>query len=142
MKELVLDPMDCLYSHEIDTYKLQKLEQAILDDTWEKVPPVYVVASENIPGKYLIYNGTNRLHTARRFNKPLKAVLIESDEDLTNIPSREYADWSYTDWYDKPKDVHLKTPYERLVLKICDWALNRPRLPEEQDQQLWDLCVL
>lgn len=129
MKDLILDPEDCLYSHETDLEKLQKLEQAILNGTWDTVPPVYVVASEKIPGKYLIYNGINRLHIARVFNKPLRAVLIESSDDLTEIPYKEHANWPYVNWYVKPEDVHLKSEYERLVLKICDWALHRPNLP-------------
>lgn len=168
MKELMLDPWDCLHSHGLGdlgglgglefTSKLRALEQAILDDTWDEVPPVYVVQSEDLPGKYLLYNGNHRLHIATLFNKPLKAKLIESDEDLKGIPNSEVALWAVAPWYEDESNVPgyvacLRTirrtiqsglaawssPYEYIVLKIRDWTLHCSGIPTYETGGIcWD----
>ena len=133
MKDLVLDPEDCLHSHGVshDTETFQRLEQAILEDGWDEVPPVYVVQPEALPGKYIIYNGNRRLHIATLFSKPLKAKLIESDEDLENIPDGEVAYWDVCNWYEKPEGVPDSSGrYDYIVRKLCDWALHCPEIPQ------------
>lgn len=141
MKDLVLDPEDCRHSHGLsDTWTLRRLELAILEDRWDKVPPVYVVQPETLPGKYIIYNGNRRLHIATLFSKPLKTKLIESDEDLENIPVGEGTSWDVCNWYERPDGVPQYSPrYEHIVMKLCDWALHCPEIPSYERKGIdWD----
>lgn len=140
MKELVLDPDDVMYSHEVslyENYTLLNLEGAILDDTWAEVPPVYVVQTDEFPGKYLIYNGNNRLHIAKLFRKPLSAVLIEGEEDLEFIPDDEFAYWIPAPWQGAyGGEPTADTEYELIVMKIVDSAKYSPDLPPEHPTEI------
>lgn len=144
MKELVLDPDECMHSEGPRVHHgkpLRELEQAILNDSWHEVPAVYVVQSERIPGKYIIYNGNRRLHIAKLFNKPLKAKLIESQKDFKQMNYDDIASWHVTPWYhEKPEGVpDTSGKYEHLVMKVCDWALHCTAIPTYETKEIgWD----
>lgn len=141
MKDLVLDAEDVMYSHEVEDHSnsaLPDLEEAILNDTWDNVPPVYVVQSDEFPGKYLIYNGNDRLHIAKMFRKPLSAKLIEGEEDLDNIPDEELAYWTRAKWQGTYDEVPTAdNDYELTILKIVDSAKYCPGIPKGRPKRIF-----
>ena len=75
-----------------DPGKLKNLERAVREGRWDDVPPIWIEKSSFVEyilnltilfyppylsfKPFIIYNGNNRLFTARKYLLPLKAFII------------------------------------------------------------------
>ena len=111
MKEIEINPKDLIFTRWSEFESFSDLEQMPTQEYWEKVPPIIVLKHPEKEA-YLIYNGNHRAMVAKRKGINVKALLVETEEDLPRIPLDESMYYAYPEYYQK-----YGTAVERLIQK-------------------------
>ncbi len=88
MKKIKIKPEDLIFTRWSEFESFSSLEKVPTATYWKKVSPIIVLKHPQKKA-YLIYNGNHRALIAKKKKLKVKALLVESEEDLSKIPPEE-----------------------------------------------------
>jgi len=129
MKAIEVKPKDLVFTRWSEFESFSSLEQVPKSEYWKVVPPIIVLKHPQKKA-YLIYNGNHRAMVAKNKKLKVRALLVESEEDLPRIPPEESMYESAPEHYQK-YDAAIK----RLIQKsevFCKKQTNSKDSPEAE----------
>jgi hypothetical protein len=137
MRDVNVTAENTVFSHDASSSdKLCCLEQYVLQDEWHKLKKVYLIESDKVPGKYIIYDGNHRFRLAIVFSKPLPGRLIENDGDLQEVIESSSGNTPWGNTYESVqksigRPICTEDTYPQYFKKEINWDTpNRERLQQ------------